>query len=53
MFSSALMVHVLDLLFEPSEALSGKVKIARPPLTYGNRLMLRYSLSRSAAEREG
>jgi Fe-S oxidoreductase len=46
-------LHVIDLLFEPEEALSGKVKIARPPFTYRNRLMLRHSLSRSAAGRKG
>lgn len=33
--------HILDLLFEPKAALSGKVKISRSPFTYWNRIRLK------------
>jgi len=33
--------HILDLLFEPQAALSGKVKASKAPLTYLNRLRLK------------
>jgi uncharacterized membrane protein YdjX (TVP38/TMEM64 family)/Fe-S oxidoreductase len=33
--------HILDLVFEPEETLSGKVKVSRAPITYLNRLRLK------------
>lgn len=33
--------HIIDLLFEPEAAMSGKVKIAKAPFTYLNRLKLK------------
>lgn len=33
--------HVLDLLFEPKAAVSGKVKVSHAPLTYWNRIRLK------------
>ena len=33
--------HLLDLLFEPEAALSGKVKVTKPPFTYWKRLRLK------------
>jgi Fe-S oxidoreductase len=33
--------HVLDLLFEPEAALSGGVKVTKPPFTYWKRLRLK------------
>jgi uncharacterized membrane protein YdjX (TVP38/TMEM64 family)/Fe-S oxidoreductase len=33
--------HILDLLFEPQNALSGKVKVSRAPFTYWNRIRLK------------
>jgi Fe-S oxidoreductase len=46
-------LHVIDLLFAPEEALSEKIRTARPPFRFGSRLMLRHSLARIAAERTG
>lgn len=34
-------IHLLDLLFDPSRALAGKVKVSRSPFTYLNRLLLK------------
>jgi len=39
--------HILDLLFEPETALDGKAKVAKSPITYVNRLILKYRLKRS------
>lgn len=39
--------HVLDLMFEPQAALAGKLKTSRPPMTYLNRLFLKYWLKKS------
>ncbi len=33
--------HIIDLLFEPEAAMSGKVKVAKAPFTYLNRLKLK------------
>lgn len=33
--------HVLDLLFEPDDTVSGKVKVSQAPLTYWNRIRLK------------
>ena len=33
--------HLLDLLFEPEAALSGRVKVTKPPFTYRKRLRLK------------
>ncbi|NOQ66485.1 MAG: (Fe-S)-binding protein [Desulfobacterales bacterium] len=33
--------HLLDLLFDPAATLNGKAKVARSPLTYINRLLLK------------
>ena len=33
--------HIIDLLFEPEEAMSGKAKVAKAPFTYLNRLKLK------------
>lgn len=33
--------HILDLLFEPESAMSGKVKASKAPMTYVNRLRLK------------
>ncbi|MEW6003245.1 MAG: VTT domain-containing protein [Nitrospirota bacterium] len=33
--------HILDLIFEPEAALTGKVKVSRTPFTYLNRLKLK------------
>ena len=41
--------HVLDLLFEPTAALTGKVRVARAPFTYWNRLLLKRSLRKAFA----
>jgi Fe-S oxidoreductase len=34
-------IHLLDLLFEPGAAVSGKVKASRSPITYWNRVRLK------------
>ena len=39
--------HILDLLFEPAATLAGKVKVSRSPMTYVNRLKLKYLLKRT------
>jgi Fe-S oxidoreductase len=33
--------HILDLLFEPRKTLTGKVKVAKAPFTYLNRILLK------------
>jgi hypothetical protein len=33
--------HILDLFFDPQRTLAGKVKAARPPFTYLNRILLK------------
>jgi uncharacterized membrane protein YdjX (TVP38/TMEM64 family)/Fe-S oxidoreductase len=33
--------HILDLVFEPEAAISGKVKVSRAPFTYWNRIRLK------------
>lgn len=38
---SATVAHVLDLAFEPAATLAGKVKVARAPWTYWQRLRLK------------
>jgi uncharacterized membrane protein YdjX (TVP38/TMEM64 family) len=40
--------HVLDLLFEPEAALTGKSKVSRAPLTYLNRLKLKNLLKKES-----
>ncbi len=35
------VTHILDLLFEPEAALSGKVKAGRAPFTYWNRIRIK------------
>jgi Fe-S oxidoreductase len=39
--------HILDLLFEPEATLAGKVKVSKSPMTYLNRLKLKYRLKRT------
>ncbi|XOF34735.1 MAG: (Fe-S)-binding protein [Candidatus Electrothrix sp. YB6] len=39
-------VHLLDLLFAPAHALHGRVRVARAPLTYLNRLFLKRRLQK-------
>ena len=34
--------HILDLLFEPENAISGQVKVTKAPFTYLNRLQLKH-----------
>ncbi|MEW5734617.1 MAG: (Fe-S)-binding protein [Thermodesulfobacteriota bacterium] len=34
-------LHILDLVFSPERALSGMIPLARPPVTYINRLLLK------------
>jgi Fe-S oxidoreductase len=38
--------HLLDLLFDPAPALAGRVKVAKAPFTYLNRLLLKWQLKR-------
>lgn len=38
-------IHALDLFFDPEQALAGKCKNYRPPVTYFNRLVLKYRLA--------
>ena len=38
--------HILDLIYEPEAAMSGKTKIARAPFTYWNRLRLKSKLQK-------
>jgi len=38
--------HLLDLIFEPHTALSGKAKVSQAPVTYLNRLMLKRRLKK-------
>lgn len=40
------VAHILDLVFEPAKTLAGRVKGARPPFTYLNRLILKWRLRR-------
>lgn len=42
--------HILDLLFEPEQALSNKASMAKAPLTYFNRLKLKSYLRRHMTE---
>ncbi len=37
-------IHIVDLLYRPEAALNGKLKVARAPFTYWNRLMLKRRL---------
>jgi uncharacterized membrane protein YdjX (TVP38/TMEM64 family)/Fe-S oxidoreductase len=37
-------IHIADLLYRPEAALNGKLKVARAPFTYWNRLMLKRRL---------
>ncbi len=39
--------HILDLVFEPGAALSGKVKVSRAPFTYLNRIRLKSRFKRA------
>lgn len=39
--------HLLDLLFDPKNAIQGKEKIAKAPFTYVNRLLLKNRLQKS------
>jgi Fe-S oxidoreductase len=38
--------HLLDLLFDPAAALAGRAKVAKAPLTYLNRLLLKWKFKR-------
>ncbi len=38
--------HILDLIYEPEAAMSGKTKIAKAPFTYWNRLRLKSKLQK-------
>jgi Fe-S oxidoreductase len=38
--------HLLDLLFDPAATLSGRVKVSRAPVTYLNRLFLKWKFKR-------
>ncbi|MEN6474944.1 MAG: VTT domain-containing protein [Syntrophaceae bacterium] len=49
MHSTAWTVHALDLLYDPTAALSGKPMGARAPLTYLNRLRLKRFFRRNVA----
>lgn len=40
------VAHLLDLFFEPDKTLAGRVKGAKPPFTYLNRLILKWRLKR-------
>ncbi|XCN74506.1 MAG: (Fe-S)-binding protein [Candidatus Electrothrix aestuarii] len=40
------IVHLLDLLFAPEATLKGRAKVARPPFTYLNRLLLKRRLKK-------
>lgn len=40
------IVHLLDLLFAPEATFAGRAKIARPPFTYLNRLLLKRRLKK-------
>jgi Fe-S oxidoreductase len=39
-------IHLLDLLFDPIAAMAGRIKAAKPPFTYLNRLLLKWKLKR-------
>lgn len=39
--------HILDLLYEPEAALSGKAKVSKSPITYLNRIRLKRKLKRT------
>jgi hypothetical protein len=39
--------HVLDLVFQPDATMAGRANLARPPLTYWNRLRLKSTLQKS------
>ncbi len=39
--AAAPAVHILDLVFDPETAISGKVKVSRSPFTYWNRIRLK------------
>ena len=41
--------HVLDLLFQPEAAMAGKVKVAKSPITYLNRLRLKKRFKNTVA----
>ncbi|MDX1776089.1 MAG: (Fe-S)-binding protein [Desulfobulbales bacterium] len=38
--------HVLDLFFDPAPAMAGRVRVAKPPFTYINRMMLKWKFKR-------
>jgi hypothetical protein len=38
--------HLLDLLFDPAAAMAGRVKAAKAPFTYLNRLLLKWKFKR-------
>ncbi|MCI5150930.1 MAG: hypothetical protein D3916_16365 [Candidatus Electrothrix sp. MAN1_4] len=40
------IVHLLDLIFAPKASLAGRVRVAKPPFTYLNRLYLKQRLKR-------
>jgi hypothetical protein len=39
-------IHIADLLYRPEAALNGKLKVARTPFTYLNRIMLKRRLKK-------
>ncbi|MFN2355744.1 MAG: VTT domain-containing protein [Desulfopila sp.] len=39
-------IHIADLLYRPDSRLDGNPKVARPPFTYLNRLLLKHRLKR-------
>jgi uncharacterized membrane protein YdjX (TVP38/TMEM64 family)/Fe-S oxidoreductase len=46
-------IHIADLLYRPAAALQGKLKIARAPLTYWNRLRLKQRMKKEIPGRVG
>ncbi|MFP4071475.1 MAG: heterodisulfide reductase-related iron-sulfur binding cluster [Desulfovibrionales bacterium] len=45
--------HLGEILFEPQKALAGKSKVARAPMTYVNRLMLKHRLKKFFSSPQG
>ncbi len=41
---AASVCHIIDLIFEPQAAISGRVKVYRAPITYLNRILLKRRL---------
>jgi Fe-S oxidoreductase len=45
--------HIIDLIFEPQAAISGRIKIYRAPMTYLNRIFLKRRLQKAVAAAVG